>query len=107
MTKKRGPQPHQCAVPHCTNPATLIVMLEDFSSSALHRRGPWSGEPNFCEPDKSLPYICTSCAEKNEDESTGTGRSRHYPFSKWGAKGAGLCGWTTYRDIKTKKEVFV
>jgi hypothetical protein len=63
------------------------------------------GAPNFFEQDKTLPFICTSCAKKNEVDSTGTGRSRRYPFSKWGPNCGGICGWTTYRDITTKKRV--
>lgn len=105
MPRKTGAMPKKCCVEGCGNDATLEVMLEDYSSSALHRRGPFSGAKNFRERDRSLPYICTTCAEKNEDESTGSGRSRHYPFSKWGPNGGGICGWTTYRDIVTKKRV--
>ena len=104
MKSKKGATPKKCCVEGCSNDATLKVMLEDWESTTRHQRGPFSGAPNFCQQDKSCPFLCTSCAEKNEAESTGTGRSR-YPFSKWGAKGGGLCGWTTYRDIKTKARV--
>jgi hypothetical protein len=100
MTTRRAPRAHPCAVPNCTNPATLIVMLKD-----LYYAGT-SYEIPFYEQDISLPFICRSCARKNEAGATGFGRYKGYPFSKWGAKPR-TTGWTTYCDIKTKKEVVI
>jgi hypothetical protein len=100
MQSKKGSQPKKCAVNGCTNNATLIVMLEDI----YHQGRPW--EERFCERDKSVPFMCPGCAEKNEAGKIGIGRGSSYPFSKWGVPGR-VTGWTTYRDLKTKRKVIV
>jgi hypothetical protein len=87
-----GTPPTLCSVEGCINAATLKVMLEDFNPG-------FGGDGKFCEQDRSCPYMCHFCAETNEKESTGRGRGRRYPFSKWGGRKMVIEGWTTYRDI--------
>jgi hypothetical protein len=99
MKPRKAARPKKCCVEGCSNAATLIVMLEDdygiFTPNPFH----------FCARDKSLPFICTECAKRNEAEATDSGRYRKYPFSKWGSKRGITTGWTTYRDIVTKQRV--
>ncbi|MGC4083682.1 MAG: hypothetical protein QM736_16630 [Vicinamibacterales bacterium] len=75
----------------------MSVMLEDDDG----RSG------RFCEPDASCPYLCDTHARQNELESEGLGRSRRYPFSKYGFGGWWKTeGWTTYRSLRNGKRVY-
>lgn len=93
MKKPTGPAP-TCSVSGCPSPADVSVFFEDGHTEAT----------KFCQRDVACPYLCMAHARQNEEESTGLGRSRQYPFSKQRYKNT-LCGWTTYRDIRTGKPV--
>jgi hypothetical protein len=98
--RKKATRPTTCSVQGCTRAADYRVYLEDVNPN-------YGGDGKFCKPDWSLPFICRECALENEVESVFVShRSRSYPFSKHGGRWS-VSGWTTYRDIKTKRRIFV
>lgn len=83
-----------CAVEGCEEPAIVEVFLEDIIGfrETFH----------FFEQDESCPFLCREHLKQNEEESTGWGRSRSYPFSKHGFH-SGVEGWSVYRTLTRNK----